>query len=73
MTTTEVFVVGKRPATGRRSAWINDLQGVWLESGVNRASPGSTPVEPALARLAAQVLLKKRLTRLKTATRCHLY
>jgi hypothetical protein len=28
-----------------RSAWINDLQGYGLESGVNRASPGSPLVD----------------------------
>ena len=39
----------------RRPAWINDLQGGGLESGVNRASPGRHSVDPALARLAEEV------------------
>jgi hypothetical protein len=48
-------------AAGWRPAWINDLRGVWLESGVNRRSPGSPSVEPALARLAEALLLPCRM------------
>jgi hypothetical protein len=40
---------------GWRGAWNNDLQGVWLESGVNSASPGRYAGDQALARLAGQV------------------
>jgi hypothetical protein len=39
----------------RRPAWINDLQGVWLESGVFIGSPGRLSVDQALARLAEEV------------------
>ena len=31
--------------TSQEPAWINDLQGVWLENGVNRASPGKPSVD----------------------------
>lgn len=36
------------------AAPINDLQGVVLENGANRLSPGSTLVDQALARLPGQ-------------------
>jgi hypothetical protein len=38
-----------------RGAWINDLQGVGLESGVFTASPGRHLVEQALARLPEEI------------------
>jgi hypothetical protein len=43
----------------RRPAWINDLRGVWLESGVNSASSGSPSVERLLARLPEEVCLPR--------------
>jgi hypothetical protein len=48
----ERYKKGAWLAPARRAAWNNDLQGVCLKSGVNRASPGRPSVEPALARLA---------------------
>ena len=44
-------------APGWRCAWNNDLQGEWLESGVNRGSPGIAFVEGLLARLSGPLLL----------------
>ena len=44
----------------RRPAWINDLQGVGLESGVDIGSPGRQAVEPALARLSGRCLYFSR-------------
>jgi hypothetical protein len=43
-------------AAGWRAAWINDLQGGRLESGVFIGSPGRPLVEQALARLAEERL-----------------
>jgi hypothetical protein len=38
---------------GWRTAWINDLQRGWLESGVFIGSPGRCSVDQALRRLPA--------------------
>jgi hypothetical protein len=40
---------------GLEAAWINDLQGVSLENGVNSDTPGKRLVERALARLSEEV------------------
>ncbi|MBV5332906.1 hypothetical protein JZU54_04960, partial [bacterium] len=45
-----------RAGTGWKAAWINDLQGGRLESGVNTGSQGSPSVEQARARLLAVLL-----------------
>ena len=48
-------IVPLTPGTALRGAWINDLQGDRLESGVNTGSPGRPLVDRALARLVGQL------------------